>query len=83
MDGKLDLKSPYLLKNSSGLPALESWSKCHIFDHTAAIARDYWTDMCLNLTASGVIDGCGADASWQNGIDQATKWDLTEATAAA
>jgi hypothetical protein len=21
--------------------------------------------MCLNLTDSGVIDGCGADASWQ------------------
>lgn len=23
--------------------------------------------MCLNITASGVIDGCGADASWQSG----------------
>ena len=83
MDGKLDPTSPYLLKNKSGLPALESWSKCHIFDHTAAIARNYWTDMCLNLTASGVIDGCGADASWQNGVDQMAEWEISSTTATA
>jgi hypothetical protein len=50
MNGKLDPTSVYLLKNSSGLPALESWSNCHIFDHTQAVARAYWTEMCLNLT---------------------------------
>lgn len=78
-----DPKSVYLLKNASGLPALELWSGCHMFDHTQAVARDYWTDMCLNLTLTGVIDGCGADASWQNGVDQAKDWGLTPAMARA
>jgi len=54
-----------LLHNTSGKPALEPWSRCHIFDFEQLAVRQYWTDMCLNLTASGVIDGCGADASWQ------------------
>lgn len=53
----------YLLTNRSGLPALEPWSHCHIYDHTQEHVRNYWRDMCLNLTASGVIDGCGADFS--------------------
>ena len=39
--------------------------------------------MCLNMTRSGVIDGCGADASWQTGVDQAQDWGLTLATAEA
>ena len=54
-----------LLKNRSGLPALEPWSKCHIYDFAQPAVQAYWTDMCLNLTSTGVIDGCGADASWQ------------------
>ena len=103
MNGVLDPKSRFLLKNASGLPALESWSKCHIFvracgartlanapaptpaaqDHTKAVARQYWTEMCLNLTKSGVIDGCGADASWQTGVDQAKQWGLAPAMAAS
>ena len=29
---------------------------------------------CLNLAASGVIDGCGADASWMDGAQQAQQW---------
>ena len=67
-------KAQYVLPNASDVGrvgggwALEPWSRCHIFDHRQAAARDYWTGMCLNLTASGVIDGCGADASWQDGI---------------
>ena len=39
--------------------------------------------MCLNMTRSGAIDGCGADASWQTGVDQAQEWGLTAATAEA
>ena len=39
--------------------------------------------MCLNLTMSGVIDGCGADASWQTGVDQQTAWGLDAKTAQA
>jgi len=54
-----------LLKNTSGLPALEPWSKCHIYDFVQPSVQSYWTEMCLNMTDSGVIDGCGADASWQ------------------
>jgi hypothetical protein len=53
----------YLLMNSSGLPALEPWSHCHIYDYTKASVRSYWKALCLNMTASGVIDGCGADFS--------------------
>ena len=52
-----------LLKNKSGLPALQKWSNCHVYDHSQAAGRQYWTEMCLNMTASGVIDGCGADFS--------------------
>ena len=79
----LETHSEYLLKNSTGQPALEAWSKCHMFDHTNEIARNYWRDMCLTMTGSGVIDGCGADASWQTGVDQEKKWGLDNATAEA
>ena len=54
-----------LLKNTSGLPALEPWSNCHIYDFAQDSVQAYWTEMCLKMTDSGVIDGCGADASWQ------------------
>eukprot|EP01051_Picozoa_sp_SAG22_P002118 SAG22_NODE_92_length_20892_cov_11.188429_10_plen_507_part_00 len=56
-----------LLKNKSGLPALQKWSNCHVYDHSQAAGRQYWTDMCLSMTASGVIDGCGADFSAMGG----------------
>jgi hypothetical protein len=77
----LETHPEYLLKNKSGLPALESWSGCHIHDFTKDFAQSFWQEMCLNMTASGVVDGCGADASWQTGVDQ--DWDLDSATAAA
>eukprot|EP00662_Eupelagonemidae_sp_cell21_P030748 gene30748-20112_t len=35
------------------------------------------------MTRSGVIDGCGADASWQDGVDQASKWHLSADVARA
>lgn len=60
-----ELHPDMLLKNTSGKPALEPWSKCHIYDFEKEYVRRYWTDVCLNMTDSGVIDGCGADASWQ------------------
>lgn len=72
-----------LLKNVSNKPALEPWSRCHIYDFTQPSVRAYWTEMCLNLTDSGVIDGCGADASWQRdptggttSRDVALAWDV-------
>ena len=56
----LETHSSYLLKNTSGSPALDPWSGCHIIDHTNARARAFWTEMCLDMTTSGVVDGCGA-----------------------
>jgi hypothetical protein len=79
----LETHDEYLLKNTSGQPALEAWSKCHIFDHTKEAARNYWRDMCLRMTGSGVIDGCGADASWQTGVDQAKQWEISDSMAQA
>ena len=61
----LETHPAMLLKNTSGLPALEPWSKCHIYDFAQPLVQAFWTDMCLNMTDSGVIDGCAADASWQ------------------
>eukprot|EP00045_Choanoeca_perplexa_P010037 m.100419 g.100419 ORF g.100419 m.100419 type:complete len:379 (-) comp15123_c0_seq2:26-1162(-) len=61
----LETHPEYLLRNSSGGLALEKWSHCHIYDFEKEFVREYWTQMCINLTSSGVIDGCGADASWQ------------------
>ena len=81
MDGKLNVRSEYLVKNQSGLPALETWSHCHIYDFTSSKVRDYWKDMCLNLTTTHVIDGCGADASWQTGVEQ--NWGLSPVKAQA
>ena len=41
-----------LLKNSSGQKALQKWSNCHVYDHSQAAGRQYWTEMCLNMTDS-------------------------------
>ena len=53
----------FLLRNSSGKFALTSFGHCHAYDHSQAKVRQYWQDMCINMTNSGVIDGCGADFS--------------------
>lgn len=52
-----------LLRNSSGKLALTSYGHCHTYDHAQPVARQYWTDQCLDMTSTGVIDGCGADFS--------------------
>eukprot|EP00038_Savillea_parva_P002713 m.116872 g.116872 ORF g.116872 m.116872 type:complete len:514 (-) comp10932_c0_seq2:1779-3320(-) len=78
----LETHPEMLLKNATGQLATEPWSGCNMYDFTQASVRQYWTDMCLNLTDSGVIDGCGADASWQRdptggttSRDTALAWD--------
>ena len=76
----LETHREYLLLNRTNQPALEPWSHCHIYDFTKDFVRQYWLDMCLNMTATGVIDGCGADASWQ--VDPANNT-TTPAVAAA
>ena len=55
----------YLLHNSSGGLALESYCNFHVYDHTRPSVRAFWRAACLNATASGLVDGCGADASQQ------------------
>ena len=78
-----------LLKNSSGQKALQKWSNCHVYDHSQAAGRQYWTEMCLNMTDSGFIDGCGADFSamggnrWSDHTPQAIAKDLDLDLAAA
>ena len=56
-----------LLRNATGGLALDSYIHAHVYDHTQAAVRDFWRDACLNMTATGLIDGCGADASQQSG----------------
>ena len=48
-----ELHPTMLLKNTSNKPALEPWSKCHIYDFAQASVQAYWTEMCLNMTDSG------------------------------
>lgn len=66
----LEAHRAYLLPNSSGLPALESFIHAHVYDHRSATVRAFWRDACLNLTSppgDARVDGCGADASQQEG----------------
>ena len=86
----LETHSDYLLKNSSGLPALADQtgdSQCHIYDYARPEAQAFWRDHCLNMTRSGVIDGCGADFSDTDGLQttrtNATRWGLTPGAAIA
>lgn len=60
----LEAHPEYLLKNASGQPAVEEWSGCHTYDFAQEKVRNFWRDMCLNMTASGIVDGCGADDAW-------------------
>jgi len=43
----------YLLMNSTHQPALEPWSGCYIYNFADATVRQFWTDMCLNMTKTG------------------------------
>jgi len=59
--------SELLLRNASGGLALEPYLNAHVYDHTNPRTAALWRDACLNVTASGLLDGCGADASQQPG----------------
>jgi hypothetical protein len=63
----LETHGDYLLKNSSGKYAEEAYLKAHVYDHTQEYVREFWKQACLNMTSTGYIDGCGADASQQPG----------------
>jgi hypothetical protein len=66
----MEQRRELLLHNSSGQPAL-GWGGLHIYDFSQAQVQRFWTDTCLNLTASGVIDGCGADFSDKDAASKA------------
>lgn len=63
----LETHREYLLPNASGQPALDPYIHAHVYDHRSEVVRAYWRDSCVNLTLTGLIDGCGADASQQTG----------------
>ena len=46
-------------------PVLESFSHLHVVDYQQSVLQEYKRDMCLNMTMSGVVDGCGIDGSQQ------------------
>lgn len=70
--------TPYLLMTSNGSgPAVERMG-CHIHNQANRQSQLYWQEMCLNMTRSGVIDGCGCDASWMDGEKQAAQWGVTK-----
>ena len=77
----LEAHRAYLLKNATGGLALDAYIHAHVYDHTQSLVRDFWRDACTNMTATGLIDGCGADASQQNGTTMVEG--LLPATAAA
>jgi hypothetical protein len=76
-----------LLKNSTGGLVHEAMG-CHVYDAGSPDGARAFQELCLNLTSSGVIDGCGADASWINltgtkGERQKSHWGVTDAAAKA
>jgi len=61
----LESSTDHLLKNESGVPVLESFASLHVVDYQKKEMQIYKRDMCLNMTKSGLVDGCGIDGSQQ------------------
>jgi hypothetical protein len=61
----LESDRDHLLHNTSGLPVIESFAHLHVPDYRRRDMQVYKRDMCLNMTKSGLIDGCGIDGSQQ------------------
>ena len=58
----IEKRPSMLVKNTSGMLAISAYGHCHVYDHTQAAVRAYWTDNCLAMANAG-MDGCGADFS--------------------
>ena len=73
-----------LLRDDGQKPAHDSMG-CHIYNFgRSASARCYFHKMCLQMVASGVIDGCGADASQAMGGDaDGSRWQISAQELAA
>ena len=84
----LDSHPSLLLMEENGVKkALDGWG-CHIYNYANPAAQCYFQKMCLQMVASGVIDGCGVDASqsharedqWQISKPVAERWNAGHAS---
>lgn len=61
----------YCLHNRSGGFAYDSYANNHVYDHSRPGVPEAWASLCLNVTRSGVADGCFADYASMGGDDPA------------
>lgn len=78
----LESSTEHLLRTTNGSLALESFASLHVVDYQRRAMQVFKRDMCLNMTKSGVVDGCGIDGSQQRAGTPAVSSDLTPAVAA-
>ena len=62
---QLESSPEHLLHNKTGGLVLESFAHLHVVDYQSRDMQKYKRDMCLNMTKSGYVDGCGIDGSQQ------------------
>lgn len=75
--------TPFLAMQADGVTPAHEGMGCHIHNQANRASQLYWQEMCLNMTRSGVVDGCGCDASWMDGAGQAASWNMTQSQGAA
>merc|ERR1711865_1123842 len=63
--------SEWLLRNSSSQFVYDGYANNHVYDHSQPEVQEYWMQICLNATNSGVADGCFADYASMGGFDPA------------
>ena len=87
----------WLLKNVSEGFVYDHYANNHIYDHGKPGVPEWWGSVCLNVTATGVADGCFADYASMGGVDPAApgqppstgvsgvmrSWNVSKATAVA
>ena len=77
-----------LLMEQNGHKKATDGMGCHIYNYGNPATRCYFQKMCLQMIASGVIDGCGVDASqssaredqWKVSKQAANNWNIGHAT---
>jgi hypothetical protein len=77
----LESSSDHLLKTTNGSLALESFAHLHVVDYQHRAMQVFKRDMCLNMTKSGFVDGCGIDGSHQRAGTPAVSSDVTTVVA--
>jgi hypothetical protein len=61
----LESNHDHLLKDRTGALVKENFASLHVVDYQHREMQVYKRDMCLNMTKSGFVDGCGVDGSQQ------------------